>query len=73
MRQYELKEQKEISKMICNQCGKFRYPADMRWKGCSVWIMNGGISLKKTGKGTPLICAKRVMISCFDLFRYRWK
>lgn len=22
MRQYELKEQKEISKMICNQCGK---------------------------------------------------
>ncbi len=22
MRQYELREQKEISKMICNQCGK---------------------------------------------------
>ncbi len=22
MRQYELKEQKEISKIICNQCGK---------------------------------------------------
>ena len=31
MRQYELKERKEISKIICNKCGKkFRYPVDMR-------------------------------------------
>ena len=30
MRQYELKERKEISKIICNVEKKFRYPVDMR-------------------------------------------
>ena len=29
MRQYELKERKEISKIICNKCGK-EIPVDMR-------------------------------------------
>lgn len=74
MRQYELKEQKEISKMICNQCGKeIPVSGGHAMEGVFRVDYEWGISLKKTGKGTPLICVKRVMISCFDLFRYRWK
>lgn len=74
MRQYELKEQKEISKMICNQCGKeIPVSGGHAMEGVFRVDYEWGYFSEKTGKGTPLICVKRVMISCFDLFRYRWK
>ena len=61
MRQYELKEQKEISKMIViNVKKKFRYPADMRWKVFRV-DYEWGISLKKTGKALLDLCE-----ACYD-------
>ena len=74
MRQYELKEQKEISKMICNQCGKeIPVSGGHAMEGVFRVDYEWGYFSEKDGERHSLICVKRVMISCFDLFRYRWK
>ena len=62
MRQYELKERKEISKIICNKCGK-EIP------------VSGGHEMKgvfrvdyETERDMPLICAKRAMMHFSNRF-----
>ena len=69
MRQYELKERKEISKIICNKCGKeIPVSGGQEMKGCSVWTTSGDISQKKTERDMPLICAKRAMMHFSNRF-----
>ena len=70
MRQYELKERKEISKIICNKCGKeIPVSGGHEMKGVFRVDYEWGIFLqKKTERDMPLICAKRAMMHFSNRF-----
>ena len=55
MRQYQLKETKEITKIICNRCGK-------ETKVVSGIPKRGVIFLEKMEKAAVLICARSVLM-----------
>ena len=72
MRQYQLKETKEITKIICNRCGKETKVVSgipkremlhvERRKKFFVWSIPGAIFLEKMEKAAVLICARRVLM-----------
>ena len=68
MRQYQIKETKEIKKIICNQCGKEipvvdGYPREGVFSVDQEW----GYFPKKTVRDTALTCARNAMTGCSRL------
>lgn len=69
MRQYELKERKEISKIICNKCGKeIPVSGGHEMKGVFRVDYEWGYFSEKTERDMPLICAKRAMMHFSNRF-----
>ena len=53
MHQYQLKKTKEISKIICNQCGRDQcHKWKTRRKKFFVWNIHGAIFLKGRGESS---------------------
>ena len=65
MRQYQLKETKEINKIVCNQCGKeIEVSGGTPREGVFSVDYAWGYFSDKDGKDTASTCASPVMISC---------
>ena len=62
MHQYQLKKTKEISKIICNQCGREISVINGRpEKKFFVWNIHGAIFLKRTGRIIDLTYVRNAM------------
>ena len=63
MRQYQLKETKEIKKIICNKCGmEIQVVNGCPGRGYSVWIRHGGTSRRRDGEHHSFDLCE----SCYD-------
>ena len=62
MRQYNIQETKEVTKIICNKCGK-EIAVEKEWQKKIRFLCRngGGIFRKRTMKCMRLICVRRAM------------
>ena len=62
MRQYNIQETKEVTKIICNKCGKEIAVENGMAKEDTLSVQKGGgIFRKRTMKCMRLICVRRAM------------
>ena len=61
MRQYNIQETKEVTKIICNKCGKEIAVENGMAKEDTLSVHGGGIFRKRTMKCMRLICVRRAM------------